>query len=351
VNKYLFFRNLLFKLDPETAHRATLRLIRLAGSIQPLDMLLRAIYAAPQRPVQAFGLHFSNPLGLAAGYDKDGLAWRGLACLGFSHIEVGTVTPKPQPGNPLPRLFRLPAEQALINCMGFPGRGGDFVLHQISKPRPKNLVLGVNIGKNKDTPLEKAVDDYLYLMRVFHSLADYLVVNVSSPNTVGLRQLQGRQALDSLLTQLTHERELLRPPGSSSIPILVKLAPDLSDSELEDALDVSMANGMDGIVATNTTLSRDNINSALSHKAGGLSGKPLFQRSLAMVEKIYKWTNGKIPIIGVGGIDSTTGVQKMLDAGARLVQIYTGLIYEGPGLVRRILRELPNTTTTAASLL
>ena len=340
MNSYRFIRYFLFKLPPETAHRLTLGLMQLAGATWPLNPLLRVIYTAPQKTVQAFGLQFSNPIGLAAGYDKDGLGWRGLACLGFGHIEVGTVTPRPQPGNPQPRLFRLPEEHALINRMGFPGLGAEYVLQQISKPRQKGLVLGVNIGKNKDTALDRAVEDYLYLFRVFHSHADYLVVNVSSPNTVGLRQLQGRQELDRLLSQLSIERAQRSAPGSRPIPILVKLAPDLTDGELDDALDVIFGNRMDGVIATNTTIARNGLNSPLAVEAGGLSGQPLLGISLAMVAKIHTRTGGKLPIIGVGGIDDATGVQKMMDAGAVLVQLYTGLVYHGPGLIGRILREL-----------
>ena len=337
---YPFFRALLFQLDPEYAHRLTLRAVRLAGEVRPVNALLRCMYNSPHYPVQAFGMNFVNPIGLAAGYDKDGLGWRGLASLGFGHIEIGTVTPKPQPGNPRPRLFRFPEEQALINRMGFPGMGSEFVQQHISRPRPQNLVLGVNIGKNKDTPLETAVQDYLYLLRLFANQADYLTINVSSPNTIGLRQLQERQALDELLRHIDAEREQINQKITHRIPILVKLSPDLTDSQLEDALDVILLNHMDGVIASNTTVARDGMKSALAHEDGGLSGAPLFERSLTMVGKIQKFTDGKLPVIGVGGISDATGVQKMMDAGAILVQIYTGLVYQGPGLVKSILHEL-----------
>jgi dihydroorotate dehydrogenase len=340
VNIYPIFRAILFKLNPEHAHKLTLSVMRLAGDIQPINAILRTVYSAPAHPIQTFGLTFSNPIGLAAGYDKDGIGWRGLASLGFGHIEVGTVTPKPQPGNPKPRLFRLPDEKALINRMGFPGMGAEFVMQQISKQRPKNLVLGVNIGKNKDTPLETAVEDYLSLLRLFAKQADYLTVNVSSPNTVGLRQLQERQALNHVLKLLSVERERLTQTGIHKVPILIKLSPDLTDPQLDEALDVILENQMDGIIATNTTISRDRVNAAFAREEGGLSGRPLQALSLAMVGKIYKRTNGRLPVVGVGGISNATGVQKMMDAGAVLVQIYTGLIYEGPGLVKRINLEL-----------
>jgi dihydroorotate dehydrogenase len=335
VNLYPLFRSILFRLDPEVAHRLTLLLMQLVGEVSPLRAIIKSIYSAPQKPVEAFGLRFSNPIGLAAGYDKDGLAWRGLASLGFGHIEVGTVTPNPQPGNPQPRLFRLPEEKALINRLGFPGRGSNFVLKQISKPKPAGLVLGINIGKNKDTPLDHAIEDYLSLLRKFSPIADYLAINVSSPNTVGLRLLQERQELDQLLKQLSSERMA----ASHKMPILVKLAPDLTDAQLDDALQVLLDNQMDGIIATNTTISRERITSSLAIEQGGLSGRPLLEKSLSVVKKINEYTQGKLPVIGVGGIDNAAGVKRMLDAGAILVQIYTGMVYEGPGLVKRILCE------------
>ncbi len=337
---YPLFRSLLFKLDPEQAHHLTLDLIRLAGIIPPVSWLIRQLYSAPKQPVHTFGLKFPNPIGLAAGYDKDGTGWRGLACLGFGHIEIGTVTPKPQPGNPKPRIFRLPADKALINRMGFPGLGQGFVKTQIIKHRPQDLVLGVNIGKNKDTPLESAGEDYLELLRSFSPHADYLAINISSPNTVGLRRLQERQALSQLLGVLIEERERLTQHISKKTPLLVKVAPDLTDRELDDILDVIQAHKLDGVIATNTTISRDGIKSQLAHESGGLSGQPLFERSLEMVRKIHQRTNGKLPVIGVGGIFNATGVQRMMDAGAVLVQVYTGLIYEGPGLVKHILQDL-----------
>ncbi len=339
---YPLFRALLFRLDPERAHHLTLKLIQLAGNIGPVNWLLRRMFIIPTSPVNVFGLNFSNPIGLAAGYDKDGQGWRGLACLGFGHIEVGTVTPKPQAGNPKPRVFRLIQDQALINRMGFPGMGEEFVKKEISRKRPNNFILGVNIGKNKDTPLEHADNDYIQLLRSFATLADYLTINISSPNTVGLRRLQEREALDHLLSKINKEREQLTDIIPGHLPILVKLAPDLSDSELDDALDVILSNNMDGVIATNTTLSREGLKSQMALENGGLSGQPLFLRSQDMVGKIYQRTGGKLPVIGVGGIFNASGAQKMLDTGAVLVQVYTGLIYEGPSLVKKILQGLPN---------
>jgi len=261
-------RSLLFHLKPESAHALTLNLVRLAGALPPTRALLRLWFGAPARPVEAFGLTFANPIGLAAGYDKDGLGWRGIACLGFGHIEIGTVTPRPQPGNPQPRLFRLPEDKALINRMGFPGRGAEAVVPMLRGPRPAGLVLGVNLGKNKDTPLEKAADDYLVLMDTFATYADYLAINVSSPNTVGLRRLQGRQALQELVTPLIQRREELAKRLSRPVPLLIKLAPDLTDDELDDALQVILDANLDGVIATNTTISRPELMSSLTGETG-----------------------------------------------------------------------------------
>lgn len=321
-------------------HGLTLSLIRLAGALPGVRQGLKAYFSAPSRPVQAFGLSFSNPIGLAAGYDKDGLGWRGLACLGFSHIEVGTVTLHPQPGNPQPRVFRLVDEKAVINRMGFPGRGAEFVSRQLAGTRPRGLVLGVNLGKNKDTPLEEAADDYLSLLRIFAPLSDYLAINVSSPNTVGLRRLQARDALQSLLGALAAERLTQDARLNRHVPLLVKLAPDLSDVELDDALDVIQAAGMDGVIATNTTIGRAGIVSPTASQSGGLSGAPLNSISTQMIHKIHQRCGGKLPIIGVGGVDGPLSAREKLDAGACLVQVYTGMIYQGPGLVKNILKGL-----------
>lgn len=343
---YPFFRTLLFRLDPERAHIISLNLIRLAGALPPVRAFLRAWYAAPAKPVQVFGLTFPNPVGLAAGYDKDGLGWRGLASLGFGHIEVGTVTMNAQPGNPRPRLFRLPHERALINRMGFPGKGADFVKRRLSGPHPERVVLGVNLGKNKDTPLADAADDYLGLLQVFAPLADYLAVNVSSPNTVGLRRLQARQALEKLLNQLARKRQELDAILGRRVPLLVKLSPDLSDVELDDALDVISFTGMDGVIVTNTTVSREGFrspvasNSPSAQETGGLSGAPLRERSTRMIRYTSRRTGGRLPIVGVGGVMNSADAKQKLDAGASLVQVYTGLVYYGPGLVKRILSGL-----------
>jgi len=363
---YSFFRPLLFKLDPETAHQLTLQLIRL-GAYQPLNFLLRAMYTVPEKPVEAFGLHFPNPVGLAAGYDKDGSAWRGLATLGFGHIEVGTVTPVPQAGNPKPRVFRLVEDRAIINRMGFPGRGADYVAARLrgspgsstgrgspgsseifpvpgwgTEPRQtgRRFIVGVNLGMNKDTPLDRAASDYITLMRQFTHLADYLAINVSSPNTVGLRRLQGRAMLESLLGAIAKERENIAAGRGGRVPILVKLAPDLIDEELDDALEIIVRTDMDGVIATNTTLGRAGLRSKQREETGGLSGEPLRMRSEAVLHFVLKKLGGRLPVVSVGGIMRPEDARARLDAGAALVQVYTGLVYSGPGLVKQIVQKL-----------
>ncbi|MEW5831129.1 MAG: quinone-dependent dihydroorotate dehydrogenase [Chloroflexota bacterium] len=339
---YTLLRSLLFRLDPETAHHLTLQLMRLAGH-QPLMAVLQVLFSTPYKPVEAFGLTFKNPVGLAAGYDKDAAALRGLANLGFSHVEVGTVTPRPQPGNPRPRLFRLVEDEAVINRMGFPSQGAEKVMRTLKKHykarlRRPNIVLGVNLGKNKDTPNDEAVFDYLELLGNFAPLADYLTINVSSPNTVGLRQLQGREALYSLLSQLDHQRKLEEKRLEKRIPLLVKLAPDLSDADLESALDVILSANMDGVVATNTTLTREGLRSPRQMEAGGLSGSPLRVQAEAVLDQAVRRVNGQIPVISAGGIMGPDDAKRRLDKGAALVQVYTGLVYAGPGLVKKIVR-------------
>ena len=335
---YPFFRSLLFRLDPETAHQLTLQLMRIGG-VEPIHSILRAIYSAPSKPVNAFGLTFKNPVGLAAGYDKDALAIKGLSTLGFGHLEVGTVTLKPQPGNQHPRVFRLLEDEAIINRMGFPGKGADFVVGRLKRLNVQtfkhaNVVLGVNLGKNKDTPLEEAANDYVELMRQFMLLADYLTINISSPNTIGLRRLQGRELLENLLGQINAERAA----WNLKCPILVKLAPDLSNEELDDAVGVILDKDMDGILATNTTLKRERLQSKYQGELGGLSGRPLRSRSEAVLRQVLKRVNGKVPVVSVGGIMNPEDAKRRLDLGATLIQIYTGLIYHGPGLVKKILK-------------
>ncbi len=341
---YSLLRPLIFCIRPETAHALTVALLRLTGSISPLNSLIDLAFLAPEKPVTVFSLRFKNPVGLAAGYDKDGHAIRGLSALGFGHIEIGTITPRPQPGNPKPRVFRLLEDEAVINRMGFPSQGSGKVVHRLrqlwaERARP-DAILGVNLGRNKDTPNEEAVFDYLELLQLFAPLCDYLTINVSSPNTVGLRQLQAREALENLLSHLNQQRRVDQETHKKRIPLLVKLSPDLTDAELDDALDVIWRTGMDGVIATNTTLARTGLKSVHQGETGGLSGTPLRVQSEVMLEKIIRRLDGRLPVISAGGIMNPDDARRRLEMGAALVQIYTGLVYAGPGLVRRIVRAL-----------
>jgi dihydroorotate dehydrogenase len=358
---YDSIRSLLFRLDPEQAHELTLRAISLAGRVHPVGWLLSQIFKAPDKPVEVFGLRFRNPVGLAAGYDKDGVAIHGLDALGFGHIEIGTVTPLPQGGNPKPRVFRLVEDEAVINRMGFPSRGTEFVQTQldpdlhvgfverafgfrprfyIAHRRPTSAVLGVNLGKNKNTPNEQAVYDYVSLLQNYARLAGYLTINVSSPNTLGLRQLQGRDALESLLTHLHEQRLLEQTRWEKRLPLLLKLAPDLTFQELDDALDVILRTHMDGVIVTNTTLAREGLRSSHSGESGGLSGAPLRVRSEEVLAQVVKRLDGRLPVVSVGGIMHPDDAKRRLDMGAALVQVYTGLIYRGPGFVKEIMKAL-----------
>ena len=336
---YKSLRPLIFLNDPEQAHHATINLLALGGSLGLGRGIIRAMFPVQHNgpEVKAFGLTFPNPLGMAAGYDKEGTAWRGLACLGFGHVEVGTVTPRPQPGNPKPRVFRLVEDEAVINRMGFPGNGAESMLRHLNQPKPKGLVLGVNIGKNKSTPLESAAEDYVTLVRAFAAKADYLAVNISSPNTPGLRTLQQRAALEALLNPVAAERSAQVKALNKPVPVLVKLAPDLSDEELDASLEAIQSAGMDGVIIGNTTLRRDGLVSSKSFEEGGLSGKPLNDLNTTMIKKVYARMRGELPIVASGGVMCTADAQRKLEAGAVLVQVFTGLIYEGPGLVCNIL--------------
>jgi dihydroorotate dehydrogenase len=338
---YPLSRALLFRLEPEAAHALALQTIARIGALPPLRSALSAVYRVPQdEPVEVFGLRFTNRVGLAAGYDKDGEAWRGLAALGFGHVEVGTVTPEAQPGNPRPRVFRLPEHGSLINRMGFPGHGAARVADRIAGSRPEGFVLGVNIGKQKDTPLERAAGDYEHLMEVFAPLADYLAVNISSPNTPGLRRLQEPEFLAGLLGALSTRRAELAARLDRRLPLLVKLSPDMTDDQLKLAVDSILEAGLDGIIATNTTVSRPVLDGGPADEEGGLSGALLAERSTEVIRSVHEHCGGALPIVGVGGIMGPEHARAKIDAGATLVQIYTGLIYEGPGLVGRIVREI-----------
>jgi len=339
---YTSLRRFLFRLDPERAHGLTLQLLALAGALAPVRALLRDLFCVddPRLRVQALGLEFANPLGLAAGYDKDGRGIAGLACLGFGHLELGTVTPQAQPGNPRPRVFRLVEDEGLINRMGFPNAGAGPLLKRLARRRPRGVILGVNLGKAASTPLERAVEDYRSLLRTFAPVADYLVVNVSSPNTVGLRRLQARDLLEGLLGDLAAERARLAQSGGRRVPLLVKLAPDLSEGEVEDAVAAIEGAGLEGVIATNTTLARQGLRSSTRKESGGLSGAPLRARSTEVIRQVARLTRGRLSIIGAGGVFAARDAQEKLDAGACLVQVYTGLVYRGPGLARDLLRGL-----------
>jgi len=286
------------------------------------------------------GIDLANPVGLAAGFDKDGRHVRGMAALGFGFLELGTVTPLPQPGNPQPRLFRLPEDNALINRMGFNNAGASALatrLNRLKRPVP----LGINMGKNKHTPNERAADDYLRCLRVLGPHADYIVVNISSPNTPGLRELSRREPLEALLQEIQGERAALsRTLGRAAPPLFVKLSPDEDGSGLDAALGATLAAGVDGLIATNTTVSRVNLCSPQQKETGGLSGAPLHDRALATLRHLYAATEGKMPIIGVGGIEDAESAYQRIKAGASAVQIYTALVYAGPGLVHAINRGL-----------
>lgn len=329
--------------DPEAAHARVLNtLSRLSSSAAA-----RTVLAGPasrltrvSAPVEAFGIKFPNPVGLAAGMDKDAVAIPAWAGLGFGFVEVGTVTRHAQPGNPRPRLYRLTASGAIINRMGFNNRGASAMAARLAELGRAPIPVGISLGKSKVTPLADATEDYLTSLKLLLPHADYIAVNVSSPNTAGLRSLQDRGALDELLAALRgHVVAEAGPAGPK--PLLVKIAPDLTPTATAEVLEVALARGAAGLIATNTTISRDGLSEAdlgRADQAGGLSGRPLRGRALAMVRFVTKESGGKLPVIGVGGIDSPDDAMRMLDAGAVLVQLYTGLVFRGPGLVRGIAR-------------
>lgn len=334
----------LSRMDPETAHDRTLTALEKAQSNPAGRAALRAIGGKTlYKPVKVGSLTFPNPLGVAAGFDKDARVAAGLALLGFGHIEIGTITPRPQPGNPRPRIFRLPADGALINRMGFPNNGVEAAVPRLRKlaETPRDFVVGVSLGKQKETELADAMGDYLYVMRAVYPFADYLAVNISSPNTPGLRELQGGRYLDELLEGLVAENSRLAAvDGTTKKPIWVKVAPDLTMAELDQMLATLTAGGIDGIIIANTTLARDGLRDPAQSETGGLSGTPLRTRSTALIAHAHRQTGGALPIIGVGGVGSAADVREKLDAGACLVQLYTAMIYGGPGLAGRILRDL-----------
>lgn len=343
MNFYPLVRSLLFRFEPETAHRLTFTLLDLAAKT---PWCAYARQQVPSSPIQAMGLTFPNRIGLAAGLDKNGDHIDALSCLGFGFIEIGTVTPRAQPGNPRPRLFRLPDAEALINRMGFNNDGLNAFLDNVQSRRSRTI-LGLNIGKNFDTPMDRAVDDYLLGLSAVHPFADYITVNISSPNTKNLRQLQAIDQFGPLLAALRKKKDELDLRNGRHVPIVIKIAPDLNDEEITSMAQLLLDEGMDGVIATNTTTERAKV-ASLPHssEAGGLSGRPLRQASTEVIRSLRAALPADFPIIGVGGIDSAEAAQEKIDAGADLLQLYTGFIYRGPGLIREIAQALTTTERT-----
>ncbi len=334
---YPFVRKALFQLDPERAHEFTFQqLRRITGT--PFEALVRQ--KVPAKPVNCMGLTFKNPLGLAAGLDKDGECIDALGAMGFGSIEIGTVTPRPQPGNDKPRLFRLVDAEGLINRMGFNNLGVDNLIENVKKAHYDG-VLGINIGKNKDTPVEQGKDDYLICMDKIYPYAGYIAINISSPNTPGLRTLQYGEALDDLLIALKNKQNDLQKIHQKYVPIAVKIAPDLSEEELIQVADSLVRHNIDGVIATNTTLDRSLVQGMKNcDQTGGLSGRPLQLKSTEIIRRLSQELNGRLPIIGVGGIDSVIAAREKIAAGATLVQIYSGFIFKGPPLIKEIVSNI-----------
>ncbi len=328
---YSLARELLFKLSPETSHELSIDLIGAGGRLGLNGLLTKA---PASLPTSVMGLQFANPVGLAAGLDKNGDAIDGFAQLGFGFVEIGTVTPRPQPGNPRPRLFRLPQAEAVINRMGFNNLGVDHLLERVKAAKYQG-VLGINIGKNFDTPVERAVDDYLTCLDKVYAHASYVTVNVSSPNTPGLRSLQFGDSLKELLEALRRRQEDLTQEHGKRVPLAIKIAPDMSDEETALVASALLGADMDAVIATNTTLSREGVE-GLAHadEAGGLSGAPVRDKSTHIVKVLAGELGGRLPIIAVGGITEGRHAAEKIAAGASLVQIYSGFIYKGPALIR-----------------
>ena len=335
MNLYALAKPFLFQLDAENAHDLTLKGLRFAQKTGLLALLPKP---AECQPKHVMGLAFPNPVGLAAGLDKNGAVIDGMAALGFGFLEVGTITPRPQPGNPKPRLFRVKEAEGIINRFGFNNLGVDNLIQNVQASKYRGI-LGINIGKNFDTPNERAVDDYLICMRKVYAHASYITVNISSPNTKNLRQLQEKDALDALLASLKAEQEILAERHGKYVPIALKIAPDLDEAQIIEIADLLKAHRFDGVIATNTTLARDAVvGLPNANETGGLSGAPVREKSTLVISQLSKQLAGELPIIGVGGILSGTDAAEKIAAGASLVQVYSGLIYRGPGLVREICK-------------
>jgi dihydroorotate dehydrogenase len=342
MNIYSLAKPLLFQFDAEAAHDLTLKSLRLAKQSGLLNLYPKAPTCQPR---QIMGLNFPNPVGLAAGLDKNGAVIDGLAALGFGFIEIGTVTPRPQPGNPKPRLFRVKEALGIVNRFGFNNLGVDNLLENVKAAEYKGLsadqILGINIGKNFDTPMENAVDDYLICLRKVYAYASYITVNISSPNTKNLRALQEKSALSALLSSLKLEQAKLAEQHGRYVPMTLKIAPDLDREQINEIADLLMEHKIDGVIATNTTLSRDLVQ-GMEHadEAGGLSGAPVREKSTLVIQQLSQRLQGALPIIGVGGILSGADAVEKIAAGADLVQVYSGLIYKGPKLVHDICQTL-----------
>ncbi|CNI09006.1 dihydroorotate dehydrogenase 2 [Yersinia thracica] len=334
---YPLVKKALFQLDPERAHELTFRqLKRVTGT--PLQFLIRQ--SVPTKPVSCMGLSFKNPLGLAAGLDKDGECIDALGAMGFGFIEVGTVTPRPQSGNDKPRLFRVVEAEGLINRMGFNNHGVDNLIENVKKSHFGGI-LGINIGKNKDTPVEQGKEDYLICMDKIYPYAGYIAINISSPNTPGLRSLQYGEALDDLLAAIKNKQTELHQRHHKYVPVAVKIAPDLTEEELIQIADSLVRHNIDGVIATNTTLDRSLIQGLnYCEQVGGLSGRPLQLRSTEVIRRLSQELQGRLPIIGVGGIDSVIAAREKMAAGASLIQIYSGFIFRGPGLIKNIITHI-----------
>jgi dihydroorotate dehydrogenase len=331
---YSIIQKLMFTQDAEWSHDFTINWLK-----HTQNNLLNCVYKQnlPDKPVYAFGLTFKNPVGLAAGLDKNGECIDAFAAMGFGFIEIGTVTPKPQPGNDKPRMFRLPKGEAIINRMGFNNKGVDNLIENVKQAKYKGI-LGINIGKNKDTPDELALNDYLICLRKVYNYASYVTVNISSPNTPGLRNLQHGQALDELLIGLKNEQKLLQIQFAKYVPILVKIAPDLTDREIVDMSNSLINAEIDGVIATNTTLDRSEVlDQQYADEMGGLSGAVLAAKSQAVTEKLVEVIAGRLTVIGVGGIHSSASAKARIDAGSTLIQLYTSLIYQGPKVIKEIV--------------
>ena len=331
---YKLIQKLLLSCDPEWSHDVSIGFLhRSQGN------LLKSLYAQSiaTKPTTCFGLNFKNPIGLAAGLDKNAECIDAFAAMGFGFIEVGTVTPRPQPGNDKPRMFRLPEHQAIINRMGFNNKGVDYLVEQVKRSQYDG-VLGINIGKNKDTPEENALDDYLACLHKVHEHASYITVNISSPNTPGLRNLQYGESLDRLLNGLRNDADKLTVANGKRVPLLVKIAPDLNQDEVSQIAHSLIETGMDGVIATNTTLARDAVaGHQHAEEMGGLSGAVLTSQSQAITELLHQALDGKIPIVGVGGISSPADAKARYDAGASLLQVYSSFIYQGPALIKALV--------------